>query len=113
MAKKVLARDQKKGKEIIPSVLVCLVCDDFRGSHSPVFCGIIAFSIFTALASGEFEVLHKISSTALTWVPERVWEARAAFGLFSSRDHSLGRDLSQALCKRGREAKPKTLSVYK
>lgn len=85
MAKKVLARDQKKGKEIIPSLL-CLVCDDFRGSHSPVFCGIIAFSIFTALASG---ASTSILSTALTWVPERVWEARTAFGLFSSCDFLL------------------------
>lgn len=58
MTGKLLARDQKKGKETISSIL-CLVHDDFWGSHSRVFCNIKTLSIHVALIPQEFEVLHK------------------------------------------------------
>lgn len=58
MTGKLLAREQKKGKETISSIL-CLVHEDFWGSHSRVFCNIGTLSIHVALIPQESEVLHK------------------------------------------------------
>lgn len=44
MAKELLAREQKTGKEIISSI-PHQVHDDFWGSHSPVFCSLMTLSI--------------------------------------------------------------------
>lgn len=106
MAEKLLARDQKKGKEMIPSIL-CLVDDDFRRSHSPVFCDIITLSIHIALVSQEFEVLHKhfINCSHLD-----AWDGGGKQGqhlaCFLPDDHSLSRDLRPSAREDG-ESKPK------
>lgn len=81
MTDKLLARDEKKGNEIIPSIL-CLVRDDFWGSHSPVFCGIRTLSIDVALESQKFKVLQSVLSAALTWVPGEEEESKCIWFVF-------------------------------
>ena len=112
MTEKLLARDQKKGNEIISSIL-CLECDDFRGSRSPVFCMIIKLSIHIALIPQELEALHKhfISCSHLGYLG-RMKEERTAFGLFFF-PWSLFAKTAGPLKQSMGEANPRTLSVYK
>ena len=110
MTEKLLARDQKKGNEIISSILR-LECDDFRGSRSPVFCIIIKLSIHIALIPQELEVLHKhfISCSHLGYL-ERMKEARTAFGLFFCPCSLLAKTpgpLKQSMGGEGGRSKPK------
>lgn len=71
MTKKLLARDQKKAKEIISSILY-LVHDDFWGSQSPGFCSVMTLSIHIALMSQELKVLQRLGKR----------EVRTIFALF-------------------------------